>query len=241
MKNNLLFICLLFLISCSQSSKETTNNDSDHGHAHEDGSTHSHEAPDGQVDIDTLEKQVIPATSVSPEFVQLATNIEIIPNIEDAIETVGVLTHEGVFGPLLFAEETRAFFIELKPGMFLSEHPHPTESIVYTVSGRWVLCSEGKRQVIEAGSLFHFGSNMPTGWEAPFSEGAFLLVVKTKNEGDTFEPYLKGLKDMATKLDEERKAGTQFYFDELEPNHEAIQFARSVNPDFDEVLKNIAY
>jgi quercetin dioxygenase-like cupin family protein len=241
MKNSLLFLTTLFLISCSKPSGDTTIDDGGHGHLHEDGSTHSHEAPAGQVDIDTLEKQVIPATSVSPEFIQLATNVEIIPNIGDAVESVGVLTHEGVFGPLLFAEETRAFFIELKPGMFLSEHPHPTESIVYTVSGKWVLCSEGKRQVMEAGSLFHFGSNIPTGWEAPFAEGAFLLVVKTKKEGDTFEPYLKGLKDMATKLDVERKAGAQFYFNELEANHEAIKFARSVNPDFDEVLKKIAY
>lgn len=239
MKNYLVFLTALFLISCNQQQPEAT----DDNHVHEDGSSHSHsqDVPAGQVDIDTLEKQTILKTSVSPEYVQLATNVEIIPNIADAVETVGVLTHEGIFGPLLFAEKTRAFFIELKPGMFLSEHPHPTESIVYTVSGKWVLCSEGKRQVMEAGSLFHFGSNMPTGWEAPFAEGAHLLVVKSKTDGEDYEPYMEGLNNMVTALDKQRKEGTQFYFNELDANHEAIQFARSVNPDFDEVLNNIPY
>ena len=188
-----------------------------------------------------MERAVVPATAVSPEYLQLATNVEIIPNISDAVETAGVLTHEGIFGALLFAEDVRAFFIELKPGMFLSEHPHPTESIVYTVSGKWVICSEGKRQVMEPGSLFHFGSNMPTGWEAPFAEGAFLLVVKSKEEGEAYEPYMKGLQEMKIMLDEERANGNAFYFNELKSDHPAILFARSVNPDFDEVLENIDY
>ena len=94
----------------------------------------------------------VPATAVSPEYVQLAKNVEVIPNIEDAVKSQSaLLTHEGLFGPLLFAEQTRAFFIELKPGMFLEEHPHDIGSIVYTVRGKWVLASEHKRQVMEAG------------------------------------------------------------------------------------------
>jgi hypothetical protein len=46
---------------------------------------------------------------------------------------------------------------------------------------------------------------------------------------------------MAIMLDNERKGGMQFYFNELDAEHEAIIFAKSVNPDFDEVLKNILY
>ncbi len=188
-----------------------------------------------------LEKKTVAATAVSPEFIQLAKNVEIIPNIEDAIKSVGILTHEGVFGPLLFAEQTRAFFIELKPGMFLSEHPHATGSIIYTVRGKWVLASEGKRHVMEAGSLFRFGDNMPTGWEAPFQEGAFLLVVKTKKKGEAYEPFMNGLKKMKTSLEKERAGGSAFYYNALKPDHPAIVFAKSVNPKFDEVLKNIKY
>jgi len=232
------FYLLLILISfwSCDTKKETE------GHDHGDGShTHSNDSTLTKAKEEMLEKTVVIATPVSPEYVQLATNVEIIPNINDAVKSVGVLTHEGIFGPLLFAEDIRSFFIELKPGMFLSEHPHPTESIVYTVSGKWVLCSEGKRQVMETGSVFHFGSNMPTGWEAPFADGALLFVVKSKEEGESYEPYMKGLNEMKVTLDQERANGNPFYLKELKPDHPAILFARSVNPNFDELLKNIPY
>jgi len=231
MKNRFFFsIILLIILSCNQKPEKTTD---EHGHSHTSDTSHTQ----GKVQ----EGKIVNATSVSPEYIQLAKNVEVIPDINKAVETVGVLTHEGKFGPLLFAENIRSFFIDLKPGMFLSEHPHPTESIVYTVSGKWVLCSEGKRQVMETGSLFHFGSNMPTGWEAPFAEGARLLVVKSKEKGEAYGPYIKGLNEMKVTLDKERAEGTKFYFNELKPDHPAILFARSVNPNFDEVLKNINY
>ncbi|MBK8291039.1 MAG: cupin domain-containing protein [Flammeovirgaceae bacterium] len=232
-----IYLLLLLTLFWSCDKKETTTE-----HDHGDGShSHSHDSVTVKAPADTLEKRVVVATPVSPEYVQLATNVEVIPNINDAVKSVGVLTHEGIFGPLLFAEDIRSFFIELKPGMFLSEHPHPTESIVYTVKGKWVLCSEGKRQVMETGSVFHFGSNMPTGWEAPFADGALLFVVKSKEAGENYEPYMKGLKEMVQTLDQERANGNPFYFNELKADHPAILFARSVNPDFDEVLKNIPY
>ena len=237
MKNK---ITILLLATGFWACNKAGNTELTHSHG-DDSHTHSNSAeiPEGQVDI--LEKTVIPATSVSPEYIQLANNVEIISNINDAVSAAGVLTHEGIFGPLLFAENIRAFFIELKPGMFLSEHPHPTESIVYTVSGKWVICSEGKRQVMEQGSLFHFGSNMPTGWEAPFAEGAFLLVVKSKEDGEAYEPYMEGLQEMKVMLDEERANGNAFYFNELPSDHEAIKFARSANPDFESLLENIQF
>jgi len=188
-----------------------------------------------------LEKYVVPATPNSPELVQLAKNVTVIPNIIDPAKRVGVLTHEGVFGPLLYAEKMRAFFIELKPGMFLEEHPHDAESLVYTVSGKWVLCSEGKRQVMEAGSIFHFGSNMPTGWEAPFAEGALLMVVKSKKATDGYKPFMEGLTKMKSKFEKDRSEGALFYFNALRPDHPAVVFAKSVNPNFDAVVKSIPY
>ena len=241
MRFNISLLLLLTLCwACTQNAdQEATHDHGDGTHSHGEG-THSH-ADHKQENFEILDKMVVPATPISPEYIQLATNVEIIPNISDAVENNGLLTHEGIFGALLFAEDIRAFFIELKPGMFLSEHPHPTESLVYTVSGKWVLCSEGKRQVMEAGSLFHFGSNMPTGWEAPFAEGAFLLVVKSKGDGEGYEPYMKGLKEMQAMVDEQRQDGMEFYYNELPEDHEALEFARSVNPDFDEVLNNIPY
>jgi hypothetical protein len=35
-------------------------------------------------------KTTIPATAVSPSYVQLATNVEVIPNIEDAVKSSGI-------------------------------------------------------------------------------------------------------------------------------------------------------
>lgn len=202
---------------------------------------HGDDAKQKQDKAKILEKKVVAATAAAPEYVQLAKNVEVIPNLENAVKSSGVLTHEGLFGPLLFAEQTRAFFIELKPGMFLGEHPHDLGSIIYTVRGKWVLASEGKRQVMEAGSLFRFGDNMPTGWEAPFADGALLLVVKLKGKTDSYDNFNKGLKSMQVSLDKERKSGVPFYFNELKPDHPAVVFARSVNPNFDAVLKSIKY
>jgi quercetin dioxygenase-like cupin family protein len=186
-----------------------------------------------------LPKTVVPATDISPSYVQLATNVEVIPNIEDSLKNKSAIpTHEGIFGPLLFAEQTRSFFIELQPGMFLSEHPHDVGSIIYTVRGKWVLASEGKRHVMQAGTLFRFGDNMPTGWEAPFNEPALLLVVKPKGENTSYDIFNRGIKAMQASVDKDRKAGKmQFYYSELKPDDPAIAFARSVNPDFDTVLK----
>ena len=229
--STVLLLVLSLFWACSQPAPDT-----EEGHSHDGGEAHTHPAEAPTTIAEIKPSAVVPATAVSPEYIQHANNIEIVTNIKDAVESVGLMTHEGIFGPLLYAEKMRSFFIELQPGMFLSEHPHPTESMIYTVSGSWVLCSEGKRQVMEAGSTFHFGSNMPTGWEAPFGEPALLFVVKSTGEGESYAPYMQGLKDMEGDLNKQRAEGGVFYFNELEEDHAAIQFARSVNPDFDEVL-----
>ncbi len=232
--STLLVIALSLFWACSQPAPESTE---EGGHSHDGGEAHTHPAVAQPANPDEIKPaEVVAATAVSPEYIQHARNIEIITDIRDAVESVGVMTHEGIFGPLLYAENMRSFFIELQPGMFLSEHPHPTESMIYTISGSWVLCSEGKRQVMEPGNVFHFGSNMPTGWEAPFNEPALLFVVKSTGPGESYAPYMQGLKDMQGDLDKQRSEGGVFYFNELEEDHAAIQFARSVNPDFDEVL-----
>lgn len=226
-----LAILLIPASACAQSAE------SGHTHGHPDIPAHAHAATASAPAV--LPKKIVPATAVAPAYLQLATNVEVIPNIEDAVKSqAAVLTHEGLFGPLLFAEQNRAFFIELKPGMFLSEHPHDTGSIIYTIRGRWVLASEGKRQVMEAGSLFRFGDKMPTGWEAPFGEGALLLIVKGKYGTDSYEAFNKSIKSMQATVDGQHKSGQEvFYYNGLKPDHPAIIFARSVNPRFDDVLK----
>jgi quercetin dioxygenase-like cupin family protein len=233
-----IFVLLLagsLSLACNQTpaSQEEAVGQEEPGHTHGPGENHQHE---GEI----LEAKVIGATEFAPEYIQHATNVEIIEDVKEALQSPSaIFTHEGYFGPLLFGEEIRAFYIRLEPGMFLAEHPHPTESLVYTMSGRWVLCSEGKRQVMEAGSVFHFGSNAPTGWEAPFPEGAFLFIVKKMGEGEGYEPYTKDIRNLAEQLDNEKKSGSIFYYDQLESDHLAILFAREHNPDFDEILSGL--
>ncbi len=213
-------------LGCAQKASE----EAEHGHTHGPGGEHQHEGT-------ILDAQVIAATDFAPKYIQHAAGVEIIPDVYAGLESrSNTFTHEGNFGPLLFGEGIRAFYIRLEPGMFLAEHPHPTESLVFTVSGRWVLCSEGKRQVMEAGNVFHFGSNAPTGWEAPLPEGAFLYIVKQFDEGLDYESYTTDIRTMAEELDQEMSEGSAFYYHQLEPDHPAIQFAREHNPGFDEVL-----
>ncbi len=196
---------------------------------------HSHAAGDEAGEI--IPAYVVAATDFSPEYIKHAAAVEIMPDVYAGLESPSnTFTHEGNFGPLLFGGKIRSFYIRLEPGMFLAAHPHPTESLVFTVSGRWVLCSEGKRQVMEAGSTFHFGSNAPTGWEAPFPEGAFLYIVKSYEDLD-YESYTTDIRNMAEELDQEMSEGSVFYYHQLPPDHEAIQFARQHNPDFDEILE----
>lgn len=224
-----MLICLL--LACKEAEKE---------HSHDGGvTTHTHTENNPTKARDTLEAKLVDKTDFSPAYIQHATGIEIIPDLTTALKSNGVMTDEGIFGPLLFGEKIRSFFIELQPGMFLSEHPHPTESMIYTVSGRWVLCSEGKRQVMEPGSVFHFGSNIPTGWEDPFNEKALLYVVKTMIDGESYEPYTKGILEMAETLKKEKANGTVFYFNALHEKHPAVLFGRNVNPEFDIMLDNI--
>lgn len=232
---------ILFFLSVGLISSCGNKHDHSHSHSHEDG-VHGHSHDSNNTTTKTpakiLDAFTVPATDDSPEYLQLATNIEIIEDINVAASSKSsVFTHEGYFGSLLFGEDMRAFSIKLEAGMYLEEHPHPTESMVYTVSGKWVLCSEKKRKVMEAGSVFHFGSDMPTGWEAPFEGGALLFICKKKNPDVNYASYTKGIRDMQSGLDKEYQDGREFYYHQLEEDHPAIKFAKEHNPNFEEVLQ----
>ncbi len=147
--------------------------------------------------------------------------------LEDVNAVAGVETLEGDIGPLLRAARGGAHFIRMHPGMYLEEHAHETESLIYTVSGRWVLCSGGERRVMPAGSLFWFGDNVPTGYELPFDEDAYLLIFKPgeRPSDDEFVEYLTG---MAAELVDQQASGTAFSFDALPDDHPARVFARTL-------------
>jgi quercetin dioxygenase-like cupin family protein len=174
-----------------------------------------------------------PKSETTPARTVLSPGVEIIADVTDAASTAGVETLEGRIGPLLLAEGCQAHFIDMPGGMFVEEHPHSTESIIYTVRGQWVLCSRGRRQLMKPGSLFRFTAGTPTGYEVPFADSAFILIFKgdrvTKVEAEFIE-YLRG---MAARLDAEHKKGTAFKLSELPADHPARAFARRVNPKFE--------
>jgi quercetin dioxygenase-like cupin family protein len=149
--------------------------------------------------------------------------------IDDIMTMLGVDTLEGRIGPLLNAARGGCHYIDMPAGLYLEEHPHETESLIFTVRGRWVLCSGGTRHVMRPGSLFWFGDNVPTGYEVPFDEDAFILIFKSGERGsdhDTnFVEYLKG---MAARIAQEHKEGTPFLLTELPDDHPARVFAAGI-------------
>ncbi len=164
---------------------------------------------------------------IAPEVIRLAEGVTI---IDQVINQPGVETLEGKIGPLLKGVHNQVHYLELPPGLYTEEHPHPTESLIYTVSGRWVLCSAGNRHVMNPGSVFWFGPDVPTGYEVPFDNPAFILAFKEKSSGDwdEFVDYLRN--HMQPWCIEEHEKGVPFFLKELSDDHPARVFARQVHP-----------
>jgi hypothetical protein len=126
----------------------------------------------------------------------------------------------------------RAHFIDMPPGLYLDEHPHAKGSIIYTVRGKWALKSLDRWHLMKPGSLYWFGDNIPTGFQVPFQENAYILIFKAA-VGDDDEPFMRYLQGLAARLKKEQQAGTPFLLHDLPSSHPALDFARKVNPRFD--------
>ena len=160
------------------------------------------------------------------DILRPAEGIQIIDVITDQF---GVDTLEGRVGPLIQGEEGQAIYLDMPAGLYCEEHPHPHESITYTVRGRWVLCTEGKRHLMEPGSLFWFGSNITTGYEVPFDVPAYILCFGCHfGPADEFVGYLEN--SLQTDSIHKHDAGKPYLLSELSDDHPARIFARSVNP-----------
>lgn len=148
--------------------------------------------------------------------------------VEDIMTMPGVETLEGRVGPLLAAARGGCHYIDMPAGLYLEEHPHESESLIYTVRGRWVLCSGGERRLMQPGSLFWFGDGIPTGYEVPFDDNAYILIFKT-GEREPVEQFLEYLGGMAERVAREHASGTPFLLRELPEAHPARAFARGVS------------
>jgi hypothetical protein len=173
-----------------------------------------------------------PATADSPERLHLSPGVTLIDNILESAITPGVETLEGRIGPLLRAPGMRAHFIDMPAGLFLEEHPHAKGSIIYTVRGSWGLKSCGRWHLMKPGSLYWFGDDVPTGFQVPFTQPAFILIFKSI-EGDPDAVFMAYLRRLARTLEQDQAGGTAFRLIDLPAGHSALAFARQSNPKFD--------
>lgn len=127
-------------------------------------------------------------------------------------------------------ENYQAQFLHMAPGLFSEEHAHSYGFIIYTVKGRWVLCSNKKRGLMDSGSIYVCRSNVPMGMEVPFEESALVLFfleggVKVERY---YEEYVKAVSE-GTK---EHPVDETVDIRSLPGSHPARMFAMRVNPDF---------
>jgi pimeloyl-ACP methyl ester carboxylesterase/quercetin dioxygenase-like cupin family protein len=173
-----------------------------------------------------------PKTATSPARLHLAPGLTLIDDILEARKQAGVETLEGFIGPLLRTNEMRAHFIDMPAGLYLDEHPHAKGSIIYTVRGQWGLKSLGRWHLMKPGSLYWFGDNIPTGFQVPFQEDAYILIFKAI-PGDGDEAFIRYLQGLAQNLKKDQEAGSVFRLVDLPSTDPALGFARQVNPRFD--------
>ncbi|MCC6421121.1 MAG: alpha/beta fold hydrolase, partial [Gemmataceae bacterium] len=178
------------------------------------------------------EVEKAPRTESTPARTYLAPGVQIVEDIADKKQTAGVETLEGRIGPLLMGQDCQAHFIDMPAGMYCEEDPHSAESIIYTVRGSWVLCSKGRRQVMKPGSLFHFAANTPTGYEVPFAEDAYILILKGRRLTRSEQEFIDYLKGLANRLKREQQAGVPYLLKDLPADHAALKFAKEVNPAY---------
>ncbi len=150
--------------------------------------------------------------------------------LRDVHDQPGVATVEGTMMPLLTGQHIRSHMIVMHAGQYCEAHPHDTESIIYTISGRWVFCTtengQEVRTVIGPNDLFHFPGGVPTGFETPFGEDASILIVKSGSE--PYDEMVDGMRWARDELAKEAAAGTPFYYRDLPSDHPARVFARQV-------------
>lgn len=145
--------------------------------------------------------------------------------IIDQITTAGAIdTPEGRVGRLIRGEACTVQYLEMPPRLYIPEHPHPWESVVYTVRGRWVLCVSGKRSRLAPGSLLWLKPGVSRGFEVPYGEPALILVFKPARDETDDEGFRAYREDVGRKPVKIREGGTKFDLGLLPPDHPARVF-----------------
>jgi quercetin dioxygenase-like cupin family protein len=155
------------------------------------------------------------------DYARIVRPAEGVQVIDDITDQPGKDTIEGEIGPLLWGEISQSYFVDVPAGAFLDEHPHPFEALIYAVKGSFVVCSEGTRYLVEEGGFMSFAADVPTGYEVPFDESAFMLVFRGQ------KPELDQIAFM-----DRLEVDSPTLLHDLPEDHPARVFARQVNPSF---------
>ena len=150
--------------------------------------------------------------------------------LRDVMAQPGVNTVEGTLVPLLTGAAIRSHLIVMHPGQYCDAHTHDSESIIYTISGRWVFATieggEQVRTVINQGDLFHFPAGVPTGFETPFDEAAVILILK--GGGSSYGEMAASMIEARNTLADEAASGVPFEYRALSADHPARLYATQV-------------
>lgn len=155
------------------------------------------------------------------DFAKIVRPEDGIQVIADVTRQPGVNTGEGKLGPLIWGDSTQTYFLDIPAGAFLDEHPHSFEALIYAVKGSFVVSCRGTRHLLEPGSLMSFAADVPTGYEVPFDESAFMVVFRGE----------KATMDQIAFVERFKEDHPPSLLD-LPESHPARVFARQVNPGF---------
>ncbi len=97
--------------------------------------------------------------------------------VHDIRSQPGVDTVEGKYVKLIFGSSIRSQTLELPAGIEMDLHAHPRETLVYTISGRWVHKHDADSVAMEEGDLVYFPANAAIAADVPYDEPALLLVI----------------------------------------------------------------
>lgn len=97
--------------------------------------------------------------------------------VHDIRSQPGVDTVEGKYVQLIFGSSVRSQTLELPAGIQMDLHAHPRETLVYTLSGRWVHKHDASSVEVEEGDIVYFPANAAIAANVPFDEPALLLVI----------------------------------------------------------------
>lgn len=126
---------------------------------------------------DAHEGELLERTGHTPERVILGEGIEVILDVRDDRRIAGLMTGEGRSGFLTAMEHYQVQYLVMSPWLYSAEHVHDHGFMIFTVQGRWVLCSKGERCLMRAGSICSVPAGSSTGMELPFPESARLLFI----------------------------------------------------------------